>query len=73
MIAEGRGQNFVMVENMDYIALTEKLEEVLMALKNKPDHFAALIENARQTAANYTEENERRALLDFWRDFTKRG
>ncbi|HGY55934.1 MAG TPA: glycosyltransferase family 1 protein [Caldithrix abyssi] len=73
MVAEGRGQNFILVENMDYIALAEKLEEVLMALKNDPDHFAALSENARLTAATYTEESERRALLDFWRDFTKRG
>ena len=58
---------------MDYIALAEKLEEVLLALKSDPDRFAALSENARQTAANYTQENERRALLDFWQDFTKRG
>ena len=67
--ADGDKQNFIHVENMNYIELARKIEETYSRIENNNPKIALIRNNAIDTAAKFDTEIERESLLKFWKSF----
>ena len=69
IVAAGEKQNFVHVENMNYIELVNKLEATAQLIKNNSPDITKIRENAIKTAAGFSSEGEKQSILEFWKEF----
>lgn len=67
MVGAGEGQNCILVENGDLLALGQTLETVLPQLHADREHFASIVGNGLKTAQQFQDaEAERQALQTFF-------
>ena len=64
MVGEGEGQNCILVENGDLLALGQTVEMVLKKLTDDPHAYAPIIQNALKTAALYQDPTAEADALD---------
>ena len=68
MVASGKKQNCVLVENGDYLALGKSLERVVEELATDAHCYASLVQNAVETARGLADlDQEGRSLERFFR------
>ncbi len=69
IVPDGENQNFVLAENMNYIELTQKLEETIKQINEGNPQISIIKNNAVETAAQFSQEIEKESILKFWKKF----
>ena len=66
IVGSGEGQNFIHVESGDFIELSKKLSDVLDRIVKGDPELETIRDNAVRTAGRFTQEAEKRSVLEFW-------
>lgn len=67
--ANGKKQNFILVENMNYIELAKKIEETYVRIENNDPKISLIRNNAVDTAVKFDNKIEKESLINFWKSF----
>lgn len=71
IIQNGPQQNFIQVENMNYIELVKVLEDTLNSMQKDHVQINNIQSNGVKTASQFSINDERKSIVDFWNDFQK--
>lgn len=71
IIASGDKQNFVTVENMNYIDCAKDLEELVEQIISEDKQISIIRKNALKTSKLFDLQVEKDSILDFWKKFLK--
>ena len=69
IVGSGEGQNFIGVENGDFIELSKRLADVLDRFGKPDPELETIRDNALKTAGRFTPEAEKRSVLEFWETY----
>jgi len=69
IVESGTEQNFIVIENMNYIELAKKLEEVIDLISNESCIINKIRKNAISAAGKFTGNSEQESVIKFWKEF----